>query len=160
MQECIPFCPGQSTDACTEDELTEYIEDFPDMLGIVKEQFDREMDAAMAEDYSAAEVGRVEKNLRQYYNDRGEDIFVYAASQEDVDAVRKLVESAENRFEPHATIQNIINEEAAGYFSGQVGLESTVEKIQNRVSLLLQECSCRMKMRRKFADCRKVWLSK
>jgi len=68
-----------------------------------------------------------------------EYIWVYAATQEDVAAVQRLVESAENRFEPHWMIQNIINEEAEGYFSGQVDLDSTVKKIQNRVSLLLQE---------------------
>ena len=39
----------------------------------------------------------------------------------------------------HPLIQNIINEEAEAYFSGQVDLDRTVEKIQNRVSLLLQE---------------------
>ena len=58
---------------------------------------------------------------------------------EEVDAVRKLVEEAENRFEYHPEIQNIINEEAQGYLSGQVDLDRTVEKIQNRASLLLQE---------------------
>ena len=36
-------------------------------------------------------------------------------------------------------IRNTINEEAAAYFSGQVDIDKTVEKIQNRVSLLLQE---------------------
>ena len=41
--------------------------------------------------------------------------------------------------EYHVTIQNIINEEAQGYFSGQVDLDKTVEKIQNRVALFLQE---------------------
>lgn len=44
---------------------------------------------------------------------------------EEVDAVRKLVEEAENRFEYHPEIQNIINEEAQGYLSGQVDLDRT-----------------------------------
>lgn len=57
----------------------------------------------------------------------------------EVEAVLELVESVENRFELHADIQNIINEEAEGYFSGQMDLDSTVDKMQNRVSLLLQE---------------------
>ncbi len=64
---------------------------------------------------------------------------VYAASREEVEAVLKLVESAGNRFELHPVVQNIIDEEAEGYFSGQVDLDRTVDKIQNRVSLLLQE---------------------
>lgn len=36
-------------------------------------------------------------------------------------------------------IRNTINEEAAAYFSGQVDIDKTIEKIQNRVFLLLQE---------------------
>ena len=106
---------------------------------VIQEQFDRVLEAAMTEDYLIEEDGRAEKFRKEYYHDGGTDIFVYAATQEDVDTVIKLVESAENRFEFHSTIQNIINEEAEGYFSGQVDLENTVDKIQNRVSLLLQE---------------------
>lgn len=49
------------------------------------------------------------------------------------------MEGTQNRFEPHWVIQNIINEEAEGYFSGQVDLDKTAEKIQNRVTLLLEE---------------------
>ena len=106
---------------------------------LVREQFDRVLDAAMEEDYGVSEDGGTERNPKGYYNDGGGQIFVYAAAQEDVDAVRGLVESAGNRCESNPVIQDIINEEAAGYFSGQVDLDSTVEKIQNRVTLFLQE---------------------
>ena len=83
--------------------------------------------------------GGSERNPKEHYNDGSGDIFVYAATPEDVDIIRKLVDSAENRFEPHSEIQSIINEEAEAYFTGQVDLDRTVEKIQNRVTLLLQE---------------------
>ncbi len=106
---------------------------------IVQEQFDQIMDTAMTEEYDIAEDGRTERMPKAYYSCGGADIIVYAATQEDVDTVRRLVESAENRFEPHSVIQNIINEEAEAYFSGQIDLDHTVEKIQNRVTLLLQE---------------------
>lgn len=106
---------------------------------IVQEQFDRAIDAAMTEDYVTAADGGTEKNPKIYYGDGGTSLFIYAATQEDVDAVRRLVESAENRVAPHSTIQNIINEEAEGYFSGQVDIDSTVKKIQSRVTMLLQE---------------------
>ena len=56
-----------------------------------------------------------------------------------MDTVAGLIESAENRFESHPAIQNIINEEAEAYFADQVDLDRTAEKIQNRVSLLLLE---------------------
>ncbi len=106
---------------------------------IVQKQFDQVMDDAMAENYDISEDGREEKHPKEFYNDGGESIFIYAATQEDVDSVRRLVESAGTRCEWNSTIQAIINEEAEGYFSGQIDLDKTAEKIQNRVSLLLQE---------------------
>lgn len=105
----------------------------------VQEHFDQVMEAAMKEDYAESESGGRERLPKGSYGAGDEIIMVYAASREEVDAVLKLVESAANRFELHPTIQNIINEEAEGYFSGQVDLDSTVDKIQNRISLLLQE---------------------
>jgi len=106
---------------------------------IIQKQFDQVLDDAMVENSDISEDGRAEKYPKETYNDGGETIFVYAATQEDVDSVRRLVESAGTRCERNVTIQNIINEEAEGYFSGQVDLDKTVEKIQNRVTLLLQE---------------------
>lgn len=107
---------------------------------VVKDQFDQNMEAAMEDEYTAAEDGGgTEKLPKEYYGDADRQVFAYAATREEVDAVRKLVEEAENRFEYHPAIQNIINEEAQGYLSGQVDLDRTVEKIQNRASLLLQE---------------------
>lgn len=107
---------------------------------IVQERFDQVMDAAMKDDYTEAEDGgRREKLPKGSYGTKDERILVYAATREEVDAVLELVESARNRYELHPVIQNIINEEAEGYFSGQVDLDRTVDKIQNRVSLLLQE---------------------
>ena len=106
---------------------------------LIQEQFDQVMDASMVEDYGVTEEGGAERNPKGYYSDGGADIFVYAAAQVDVDTVRKLVESAQSRCEPHLTIQNIINEEAEAFFSGQVDLDSTVGKIQNRVQIYLSE---------------------
>ena len=105
---------------------------------IVKQQFDQVMAAAM-EDCTITEDGRTEIYPKDSYYIGEELILVYAATQEEVNAIVQLVESAENRFEPHWVIQSIINEEAAAYFSGQVDLDKTVEKIQNRVTVLLEE---------------------
>lgn len=106
---------------------------------VVKQQFDRVMEAAMEEDYDASGSDGTQKSPKASLYNGGDMIFVYAAAQEEVDAVVRLVERAKNRVEPHAEIQSIINEEAAVYFSGQVDLDRTAEKIQNRISLLLQE---------------------
>lgn len=105
---------------------------------IVQEQFDRVLDASMEEEYFVTEE-RTQRKPKEIYYEGNEYIMIFAAAQEDVDMVRRLVEGAGNRFEPHWIIQSIINEEAEAYFSGQIDLDKTVERIQNRVSLLLQE---------------------
>ena len=106
---------------------------------IIQKQFDRVLEDAMVENYDVSEDGHEKKQPKDYYNDGGEPISVYAATQEDVDAVRRLVESAGTRRGWNSVIQNIINEEAEGYFSGQVDIDSTVKKIRNRVQLYLDE---------------------
>lgn len=112
---------------------------------MVQERFDEVMEAAMQEAYADSEESGSENNSQRermpkaYYGDGDDSVAVYAATRAEVEAVLELVESVENRFELHADIQNIINEEAEGYFSGQMDLDSTVDKMQNRVSLLLQE---------------------
>lgn len=106
---------------------------------IMQEQFNQVLNNAMTEEYDIMEDGRTERAPKECYYEGDEYIFVYAAAQEDIDAVIGLIESAGGRFTSHTMIQNIIDEEAEAYFSGQVDLDSTVEKIQNRVSLLLQE---------------------
>lgn len=109
-------------------------------LPVVKEQFWEVMAAAMEDDYELDELGESQKNPKEVYSTGvGEYFFVYAATQEEVDAVVELVEGASSRIERHPDIQNIINEEAAAYFSGQVGLDRTAEVIQNRVKVVLEE---------------------
>ena len=110
---------------------------------VVKERFQEVMAAAMAEEYELDELGEAQRIPKEVYSvggsAAGEYIFVYAATQEEVDAVVELVEGASSRIERHPDIQNIINEEAAAYFSGQVDLDRTAEVIQNRVTVVLEE---------------------
>lgn len=111
---------------------------------VLQEEFDRVMAAAMEEDYGCpenggTENGGTERQPKGFYGDGEISFAVYAAEKEDVDVVRALVESAKNRYAIHADIRKIIHEEAEGYFSGQIDLDKTVEKIQNRVALFLQE---------------------
>lgn len=107
---------------------------------VVKERFQEVMAAAMEEEYELDELGEAQKNPKEVYSTGGgEYFFVYAATQEEVDAVVKLVEGAGSRIRIHSAIQNIINEEAAAYFSGQIDLDRTAEVIQNRVTVVLEE---------------------
>lgn len=49
---------------------------------VIQEHFDRAMDMAMAEEYNITETGERERVPQKYYDDGGDGIFVYAASQE------------------------------------------------------------------------------
>jgi len=59
--------------------------------------------------------------------------------QEDVDAVRRLLEAAEPTNLSWGNIFNIINEEAAPYFYGQKTLDEVVDIIQRRAQLYVSE---------------------
>lgn len=109
-------------------------------LPVLKEEFDRNLERAMEEDYEIDdEVGtsyRMEKGSCYVGSDR---IFVYAATKEDVDVVKALVESAQNRYNYHTVLQNIIDEEAESYFAGQKSVDDVAKIIQSKASLYLQE---------------------
>lgn len=117
---------------------------------VVEELFEQVMKEAMEEEWEentdargeeiiVREDGETQRIPKAYYNDGGGAIFVYAAAQEEVDAVRALAEGAQSRASVHPMIQNIINEEAEAYFAGQADVDRTAQLIQNRVTLLLQE---------------------
>ena len=108
---------------------------------IVQEQFDQVMKEAMEDDFAVGLNGRNEREPKGFYGDGVRTVEVFAASQEDVDVIVRLVESVENRFEINAVIWNIIQEESEAYFAGQADLEATAQRIQNRVTLFLQESS-------------------
>ncbi len=105
---------------------------------VMKEQFEEVMAQSMEKKYATYEGGSYEVS-RQSYMDQDAQIEVYEATQEDVAAVRQLVERAEIKFEYHTEIQNIINEEAESYFAGEKELGEVTALIQNRVGLYLQE---------------------
>ena len=70
----------------------------------------------------------------------GESYGIYAATEEDVAAFRELVDQAvfSNNLESR-TIYGIVEEELIYYMEGQKTAEDTVEIIQNRVQLFLDE---------------------
>lgn len=60
-------------------------------------------------------------------------------TQEEIDILLNVLNEARLISESNEDIMNIINEETEAYFSGQKGLDRTVEIIQNRITLYLQE---------------------
>lgn len=113
-----------------------------DNLGFptVKQQFEACMDMAMQKEYITDSYNDATYEVAKgYYSDGQTFLEVFDASQQDVDAVRNLVNSAKTRYKYNVSIMNIINEEAESYFAGQKDVEEVEKIIQNRVQLYLQE---------------------
>ena len=64
---------------------------------------------------------------------------VYAATKEQVDRVREMIETSQSGAQMDPEILNIILEEAAGYFEGHKSPEDVASIVQNRVQLYLNE---------------------
>ena len=108
-------------------------------LPVLKEEFDRSLERAMEDDYLIDEFGNSYRMQKGSWYVGSDGISVYAATQEDVDAVRALVETAQNRYDYHTVLLNIIEEEAAAYFAGQKSVDDVAKIIQSKASLYLQE---------------------
>ncbi len=109
---------------------------------VVTALFEEQMALAMEDDYEwAVDAGEIQlMNKGNYYDpSTDESIYVYKASQEDVDTVITLINSADRRYYSFTDVENIITEEAAYYFAGQKSFEEVATLIQNRVQLYLNE---------------------
>lgn len=66
---------------------------------------------------------------------------IYAATPEQIQMIRDLIDSASASTNNDETILNIINEEAAAYFEGQKSVQEVVSVIQSRVQTYVSENS-------------------
>lgn len=64
---------------------------------------------------------------------------VYAATQEQVDRVREMIETAQPDIGMDEQIYSIIKDEAQAYFDGQKSVEDVAALVQNRVQTYLNE---------------------
>lgn len=104
---------------------------------VVQELYEEVMAQAMEDNLvNSADTGTTEVMWKASYDST---IFVYKASQEDVDAVRTIISRVDGKQRYHTEIQAIVTEEADSYFSGQKSMEDVAALIQNRVSLYLAE---------------------
>lgn len=100
---------------------------------LLQRRFDEDMREAMEDDSETEPVAKA------VYNDRTNSLVVYAATQEQVDAFKALVASADRPYQYHTAIMDIIQEEADNYFNGRKSLDDTVAVIQSRVGILVAE---------------------
>ena len=65
---------------------------------------------------------------------------IYAATQEDVDAVKAIIASAERlTSNSNEELNKIITEETQAFFAGQKSAADTADVIQNRIQIYVNE---------------------
>lgn len=109
---------------------------FPIKISALEKMFEKDMTPEYYEDENGNQVEQQKTSWG--YDDFNMDI--YAATQEEVDEVRKLIESA-HRISGNVDQQltNIITEESAAFFKGQKSAADTAAVIQNRIQIYVNE---------------------
>lgn len=114
-----------------------------------KDELEELFAEAMTIDYQYDENGEImydeEGNALQYpkttwgYDDWEAEI--YAATQEEIDEIKAMIDMAKPQGSGDETIFTMINEEAQSYFSGQKSAEDVAKIIQSRVEIYVSENS-------------------
>lgn len=111
---------------------------FPIKKSALEKQFEQDMTPDYYEDENGNKVEQVKTGWG--YDDFSIDI--YAATQEEVDAVREIISSAEKSAgSVNTELTNIMEEETAAFFKGQKSAKDTAEIIQNRIQIYVKENS-------------------
>lgn len=105
---------------------------FPVMISALEEKFK----ADMREEYYEDMEGNKQKRKPKITYNSGE---VYAATEEEVETVRELIESIDTVYSFDGQIYKIIKEEAQKYFEGQMTAKDVAEIIQSRMQVYVSE---------------------
>ena len=119
---------------------------------ISQEAFDKKMTAVMTEQYQLDENGgqvdwdedgEPDKMCIGTYEvvENGESTWqeVYALTQEDVDQILSVINSATGIVDYDDEILSIVSDEVSAYFAGDKDVQTTANMIQSRVNLYVQE---------------------
>ena len=119
---------------------------------ISQEAFDKKMTAVMTEQYQLDvngeqvdwdEDGEPDKMCIGTYEvvENGESTWqqVYALTQEDIDQILSVINSATGIVDYDDEILSIVSDEVSAYFAGDKDVQTTANMIQSRVSLYVQE---------------------
>lgn len=121
-------------------------------FSVLRKELDRMLEESAEGPYELDEDGEVRLDgegnpvrkitgINTYIGNDLDDLVVYdyVPLPEEAELVKELVSRARPAPGFHEVIENIILEEAAGYFAGDRGAEETAVLIQNRVQLYLDE---------------------
>lgn len=99
---------------------------------------DAMFEEAMTEDYYELDGEKIKQPKTTWgYDDWEAEI--YAATKEQVDAVKELIEITDGVFNSNQEIANIISEEAAPFFDGQKSAKDVADVVQSRVKIYVNE---------------------
>ncbi len=105
---------------------------------VLKTALDAQFEEAMEPEYMEVNGEKVEQPKTTWgWDDFEAEIF--AAKQEEVDAVKALIESIDGTVSNNEEISKIIAEEAAAYFEGQKSAKDVAGIIQSRVKIYVNE---------------------
>lgn len=119
---------------------------------ISQEAFDKKMTSVMTEQYQLDENGEQvdwdedgepdKMSIGSYeVVENGESTWqeVYALTQEDIDQILSVINSATGIVDYDDEILSIVSDEVAAYFAGDKDVQTTANMIQSRVNLYVQE---------------------
>lgn len=108
---------------------------FPSLRSALDAQFE----AAMEEDYFEDANGEKVKQPKTTWSYDDWEAEIFAATQEEVDAVKNLIEIVDGVMSNNEEVSNIITEEAAAFFEGQKSAKDVADVVQSRVKIYVNE---------------------
>lgn len=109
-------------------------------FSINKANFQKLIDEAKREETWTNEDGTVERYPKYtYYNENGEEINVYAMTDEDEATIMDLINNTTKVQNYDENMLNIIMDAAAPFLNGEKSAEQTASEVQNRVKLYVNE---------------------
>lgn len=108
-------------------------------LPIMKSALEAEFKEDMTEEYYEDGDGNKVKQSKTSWGYDDFKMEIYAATEEQVAAVRELIESVDTLYQYNEQINNIITEETAAFFEGQKKAKEVVDIVQNRVQIYVNE---------------------
>ena len=118
----------------TQESESDYGYGFPVMKSALEKKFLEDME----EEYYEGPEGKVKEPKTTWgYDDF--QIEIYAATQEEVAAVRELIETVETSYQYDTQLNTIIEEETAAFFEGQKSAKDVADIIQSRVQIYINE---------------------
>lgn len=106
---------------------------------IMKSALQAKFDAAMTPEYYEDETGKQVETMKTSWGYDDFNVDIYAASQEDVDAVTNLINSVDTIYEWDSNMYTIISEESAAFFAGQKNAKEVADIIQSRIQIYVNE---------------------